>query len=147
MSIIQIDGIARRIDVVLNLHSNRPGMDQFRNHVLTRFQFQHGRVEVRMPDVPGNYALTFDDGEQVEKVFSVNPSPKESQLVYLNRPEAMKLWQLSRPAEDRKAARALQARVSLAGILQQQVWWWMVLGALLLLGLEMLLAETRRESA
>jgi hypothetical protein len=116
-------------------------------HQLGRFPILQGRAEVRMPDKPGNYTLAFDDREQVEKVFSVNPSPKESQLVYVDAPEAVKLWQLNRPVENTKAAPAMQTRVSLAGILQQRLWWWMVLGALLLLVFEMILAETRREGA
>src|ERR1043166_9003803 len=94
---------------------------------------------------PGLYNLTYDDGVRVEKVISVNLSPKESQLVYVASPAALKVWQVDRPAEGGRAASAVvRARISLAGILQQRFWWWMVLGAIVALGFEMALAELAR---
>jgi len=97
-----------------------------------------------MPDKPGLYTLTYDDSPQIEKVFSVNPSPKESQLVYVESPEAMKVWRVNLPAETAKAASSpTAAKTSLTAILQQRWWWWMVLGSLLALMLEMALAESK----
>ena len=112
---------------------------------LARALVEQGRAQVRLPDKPGLYNLTYDDGVRVEKVFSVNPSPKESQLVYVDSPAALKVWQVDRPAEGGRAASAVvRARISLAGILQQRFWWWMVLGAIVALGFEMALAELAR---
>ena len=59
-----------------------------------------------MPDKPGVYTLTYDDGAQVEKMFSVNPSPKESQLAYVDSPEALKVWRVNLPPGSGKAAAA-----------------------------------------
>ena len=108
--------------------------------VVARARVEQAKAQVRMPDEPGLYTLTYDDRPQTEKVFSVNPSPKESQLVYVESPEAMKAWQMNLPAETAKAA-VRRARFSLTAVLQQQWWWWMVLGGLLTLMVETVLAE------
>jgi len=114
--------------------------------VLSRATVEQGRVQVRMPGTPGVYALTYDDSPQVAKMFSVNPSPKESQLAYVDAPEALKVWRVNLPPGTGKPAVAVtQARLSLSAILQQQWWWWMVMGGLALLLLEMALAELKRE--
>jgi hypothetical protein len=114
--------------------------------VLSRAPVEQGRTQVRMPDKPGVYALTYDDGAQVEKVFSVNPSPKESQLAYVEEPEALKVWRMNLPPGTGKpAASAARGKLSLSGILQQRWWWWMVMGGLAALMLEMALADMRRE--
>jgi hypothetical protein len=114
--------------------------------VLSRAPVEQGRAQVRMPSKPGVYTLTYDDGAQVEKMFSVNPSPKESQLAYVEAPEALKAWRVTLPPGAGKAATAAaRGKVSLRGILQQHWWWWMVLGGLAALMLEMALADLRRE--
>jgi len=76
----------------------------------------------------------------------VNPSPKESQLAYVDEPEALKVWRVNLPPGTGKPAAAVaRASLSLSGILQQQWWWWMVIGGLAALMLEMALAEIKRE--
>ena len=77
--------------------------------VLSRAPVEQGRAQVRMPDKPGVYTLTYDDGTQAEKMFSVNPSPKESQLAYVDAPEALKVWQVNLPPGRGKAAAAAAA--------------------------------------
>ena len=112
--------------------------------IVARAPLEQAKAQVRMPDKPGLYTLTYDDSPQIEKVFSVNPSPKESQLVYVESPEAMKVWRVHLPAETAKAASSpTAAKTSLTAILQQRWWWWMVLGSLLALMLEMALAESK----
>src|ERR1039458_9741112 len=114
--------------------------------VLSRAPVEQGRAQVRMPEKPGVYTLTYDDGTQVEKSFSVNPSPKESQLAYVDAPEALKVWRVNLPAGTGKSAvAATRGKLSLGGILQQHWWWWMVMGGLAALMLEMALADARRE--
>jgi hypothetical protein len=101
---------------------------------------------VRMPDKPGVYTLTYDDGTQAEKLFSVNPSPKESQLAYVDAPEALKVWRVNLPpGTGRPAVAVARGKLSLSGILQQRWWWWMVMAGLAALMLEMALAEMKRE--
>jgi len=90
-----------------------------------------------MPENPGLYAVTYDQAVEPEKIFSVNPSPKESRLTYVDTPEAMKVWKLDRPREVFQLSQAAKAELSLAGIMQQSWWWW-----LLLAGLAMLVVET-----
>jgi hypothetical protein len=103
------------------------------------------RAALRLPDSPGLYALTFDDREQVDKVFAVNPSPKESQLSYVDTPETLKNWQLAHGGAAGKAAvPSGPAQVRLEGVLQQRLWWWMVLGGLVMLTLETAIAETKK---
>jgi hypothetical protein len=114
--------------------------------VLSRTLVEQGRAQVRMPEKPGVYNLTYDDSAQVEKVFSVNPSPKESQLAYVDTPEALKIWRVNLPPGTGKSAvAAARGKLSLSGILQQRWWWWMVIGGLAALLLEMALADIRRE--
>jgi hypothetical protein len=114
--------------------------------VLGRAPVEQGRAQVRMPEKPGVYSLTYDDGTQVERMFSVNPSPKESQLAYVDAPDALKVWRVTLPPGTSKAAGApARGTVSLSGILQQHWWWWMVLGGLAALMLELALAELGRE--
>ncbi|HWX21074.1 MAG TPA: BatA and WFA domain-containing protein [Candidatus Binatia bacterium] len=111
-----------------------------------RAPVEQGRAQLRMPEQPGLYSLTFDGRDKVEKIFSINPSPKESQLSYVESPEALDAWRFNRPADLAKApVSPARAQIRLAGILQQRLWWWMVLGGLLALMLEMTLAEARKE--
>jgi hypothetical protein len=117
------------------------------HQVLSRASVDHGSAQVRMPGKPGVYTLTYDDRTQSEKIFSVNPSPKESQLAYVDTPESLKVWQVNLPAGSGKTAAAARGPLSLSGILQQRWWWWMLIGGLAALLLEMGLAELRRERA
>jgi hypothetical protein len=117
-------------------------------HELGRFPVEQGRAQVRLPEQPGLYALSYDDRPQIEKVFSVNPSPKESQLAFVASPEARKSWQLARAANaPRGPAAPVQAKISLAGVLQQRWWWWMMIAGLAVLVLETILAESRKARA
>ncbi len=115
--------------------------------LIERAPVEQGKAQLHMPDKPGLYAVTYDEGKEAQKIFSVNPSPKESVLTYTDNPEAVKVWRMSVPTENVKVADTAVARASLAGILQQRLWWWMVLGGLLALMLEMIFAELKRKSA
>jgi hypothetical protein len=118
------------------------------HHVVAHSPIEQGRAQLRMPDQPGLFSLCCDDGAHIEKIFSVNPSPKESQLTYVDAPEAIKVWRVNLPPESMKAAAAAaRTKVSLTAVLQQRVWWWMVLGGMLALMLEMALAEVKRQRA
>jgi len=118
------------------------------NREWARAQVEQGRAEVRMPGQPGLYNLTYDAGAQIEKVFSINPSPKESELAYVDPSESLRSWQMNRPsAPSPLSATSKSARIALGGILQQRYWWWMVLGSLVALLLEMAWAAGRKESA
>lgn len=107
---------------------------------LSRAPIQQGHAQVHLPETPGLYAMTYDDSPQVQKVFSVNPSPKESELVYAQSPDTLKTWQINRRVEITKVS---TANISPTAILQQRLWWWMVLGGIAALLLESLLAETK----
>ena len=113
---------------------------------IARAPVEQGKTQLRMPDRPGLYSLTYDESDQVQKMFSVNPSPKESQLTFLASPDAVRTWQLNRPADGTKPAVApARAPVRLAGILQQRLWWWIMMAGLFALWLEMLLAQPQAE--
>jgi hypothetical protein len=138
VSLIQLPGGAAAREVVLR--------DEARE--LARFSVEQGRARVRLPDQPGLYALTYDDRPQVQEILSVNPSPKESELAYVESPEALRAWRLTSVASAaRTAAAGPGARIPVSGILQQRWWWWMVLAGLAALMLEMVLAEMRKERA
>lgn len=110
-------------------------------HEITRAPIEEGRAQLHLPDKPGLYAMSYDDSSQIQKMFSVNPSPKESELVYAESPEVVKAWQMNHPTQ---AARVSTANISQTAILQQHVWWWMVLGGMAALLLETVLAETKK---
>lgn len=111
---------------------------------IARTPIEQGRAQLHLPDKPGLYAMTYDDSSQVQKMFSVNPSPKESELIYAESPEVVKAWQISHPG---RIARISNANISQTAILQQRFWWWMVLGGITALLLETVLAETKKVRA
>jgi len=113
---------------------------------LQRAPVVQGKAQLRLPDEPGLYAVTYDAGTETEKLFSVNPSPKESRLDYVEDPEALKVWQLRVPNGGPKAAEASAQALSLAGILQQHIWWWLLLAGLGALLLETAWTAARKES-
>jgi hypothetical protein len=107
---------------------------------------ERGHARLRLPDEPGIYALTYDSQPQVQKLFSVNPSPKESQLAFIENPPTVRAWRADLPAA-LPAVSTPSAHLPLSIILQQRWWWWMVLAGLAALMLEMALAQTRKERA
>lgn len=113
---------------------------------LQRIPASGARVQIRLPDRPGLYSLTYDDAVEPSRVLSVNPSPKESELKYAESPVALKVWRLG-AGEKRKepplAARKLD--LSLSAIRQQQFWWWLLVAALVALTLETACASLRKE--
>ena len=113
---------------------------------LARTPVENGRAQIRMPDKPGLYTVTYDESSKVEKILSVNPSPKESELAYVDSPEALKVWRMNTPVTAKKSLVSVSpTALSLRGILQQQLWWWMLIGGLLALILEMAVVQGRRE--
>ena len=115
---------------------------------LSRSPVTQGRAQVIMPPQPGLYTLTYDSGTNVEKIFSINPSPKESQLTYADSPDAVKSWQLGSVPELAKlgnTAAASPDRMTPIKILQQRIWWWLVVIGLLAMALETGLVGMRKE--
>jgi hypothetical protein len=117
------------------------------NRELARAPVDNGRAEIRMPERPGQYELYANDSQTLERVLSVNPSSKESQLSFNDEPLALKNWELKTGSKAVKSATPGVGKVRLAAILQQRLWWWMVMGGLLALMFEMALAGLRRERA
>lgn len=97
---------------------------------LQRVPVIQGKAQLTMPAQPGVYTLSWDEAAVPEKVFSVNPSLKESRLSYLESPSALALWQTGRASEVRRPVPPPDpAMISLAAILEQQIWWWLLLVA------------------
>jgi hypothetical protein len=109
---------------------------------IARAPMDQNKAQLRLPDKPGLYTVTTDDSSEVKKIFSVNPSPKESQLAYADAPGALQSWKVNSPVESTKTPTPT-ARISLATILQQRWWWWMVIAGLAALLLETALTETK----
>ena len=66
-------------------------------------------------------------------------------MLYVESPEAMKIWRVAGAEETRKAAGvAARGNISLMAVLKQHYWWWMVLAGIVMLMLEMALAERKR---
>jgi hypothetical protein len=136
-------GEVAMIQLPANL-SGREAVLRDESREISRTPIEQGHVQLHLPDKPGLYAMTFDDSSQVQKLFSVNPSPKESELIYAQSPGAMKAWQMNNPVQTAKVS---TANISQTAILQQRFWWWMVLGGIAALLLESLLAETKKVQA
>lgn len=135
-AVVQLPGGAPVHEVVL----------REQGHELARSPVELGRAQIRLPDQPGLYEVTYDDGEQTQKLFSVNPSPKESQLAFVDEPSALSQWRSKQGSEKQPVATPMtHPEVRLAGVLQQRLWWWMVLGALAALLLEAAIAEGRKQ--
>ncbi len=113
---------------------------------LGRAEVMQGKARVLMPAQPGVYSLTYDSGTQVEKVFSVNPSPKESHLNFVATPGVLGSWQLPiAPTAPAAVPASGRMNVPLAGIWRQRFWWWFVVAGLAALLLETGMAELRKE--
>lgn len=107
----------------------------------------HGKVQLRLPDQPGIYVVSYDAATEPEKILSVNPSPKESELTFVPSPEAMKLWRLDRAGDKASTqVQPTQAEMSLSAILQQRVWWWLLVAGIVGLLAEMTWTAARRKT-
>jgi len=108
-----------------------------------RFPVEQGRVRLQLPANPGLYDLTVDDNSKPEKVFSVNPSSKESELAFETAPAALQAWQLN-TRESARTTALNPVKLSMTAILQQRVWWWMLVAGLACLLLETAIAQGTR---
>jgi hypothetical protein len=115
--------------------------------VLASAPVEQGKSQLRMPAEPGLYTVTYDAGKRVEKVFSVNPPPKESLLAFDDHPEALKAWTMNLPADNAKPLPAGAGKPMASSILQQRLWWWMVLAGLAALFVEMGLSALKQNTA
>ncbi len=111
---------------------------------LFRSPLVHGRAQFRAPNEPGIYELTCDAKTEPERIFAVNPSPKESELAFSVDPAALKSWKAEDAGAHSSSPPPLQVRASRSSILQQQWWWWMLACGLLALLLETIVAEGKR---
>ena len=110
---------------------------------LSRTAIEQGRAMVPLPARPGSYEVRFPGSQRAEQVISVNPSPKESELVYADAPEALSAWRVD--AGKANGERTPRLEANFVEVLQQRYWWWMlVAGLLALLGEMVLLARARR---
>ncbi len=109
---------------------------------LVRLAVTDRKVQVRLPDQPGLYELRAPGKEEPDTVVSVNPSPRESQLVYTVVPEALRVWK--QPAT-RVAAMAPPVEPARNRIFQQRFWWCLLVGGLILLALESAWANRAKE--
>jgi hypothetical protein len=133
---LQLPGSAAPAEVVLRTEARE----------VARYAVEQGRVRIRMPDRPGLYSLSFDEGNRIQKIFTVNPSPKESELAYVDFPQAVKLWRVDQAGKPVVAAGTpMAAKVRVAVVLQQRFWWWMVLAGLLVMFVETVWAGAKRE--
>ncbi len=98
---------------------------------LDRAPVRNGKAQLRLPDQPGLYRLVCEGGVEPEKIISINPSPKESQLIYAAAPPALQAWQLPASAKSSPAVQTkTMGAASFASIRQQRLWWWLLLIAL-----------------
>jgi len=113
--------------------------------VMSQAAVERGRAQVRLPGQPGLYEVNFRGATNAPAQWiSVNPSPKESELIYVDSPGALATWRVD---EGKEAPRRItHAEVNLAAVLQQRYWWWMVLAGLLALMAETALLARPRQA-
>jgi len=101
------------------------------------------RAILRAPDQPGLYALAYDQDPTTQQMLAVNPSPLESDLVYLQSPpDILKSWTLAKPEESAKPA-AAPALLSASVAMRDNLWWYLVLAGFAALFLEMMVLTRR----
>ena len=114
-------------------------------HEVARASLVRGRAQVRMPATPGLYSMTFDAEKRIQRVFSVNSPAKESELAFADSPMPVREWSYNSERPAKSSMSEGQTEVGFSGILQQRLWWWMVLGGLLVLTFETVLAQAKGE--
>ena len=109
------------------------------------------RGQIRLPDQPGNYRVTYDHAPAVEQMVSVNPPADESDLRYdLKYPDTLRAWTTNpEKGNTAPASSAVQQGLSHTArrAAEEQPWWWyLALAAFALLLAESLATSTRRWS-
>ncbi|MCI0745584.1 MAG: BatA domain-containing protein [Verrucomicrobia subdivision 3 bacterium] len=110
-----------------------------------RFAVNNATAQIRLPDKPGIYEVSFDSAAEPARRFSVNPPPRESQLGYVSNPEAPAIWTV--PNEKGPVAQAgtvPASALSRTDIFRQHWWWWLALAGLVALVTEMLWSSARK---
>jgi hypothetical protein len=111
----------------------------------SRFSVTDHRAQVKMPDKPGVYEVTSDTPGFPQRMVAVNPPPRESQLTYLAKPEALSVWTVHNSGAKNRGAMSTSAfALSRSEILRQRWWWWLILGVVFALAVEILWASGRK---
>ena len=154
--VLRVDAVARGASFQL---ANRPGSNPSHNaagDIVARAAVADGQARLRAPDLPGLYALSYDNRQEPEALLAVNPAPEESCLTYAASPETLADWlNLSSlpPGEGQGVRGVLHAGmpeaaldISRLEILRQRIWWWLLLGGLAALGMETMWLSLRKAS-
>jgi hypothetical protein len=115
------------------------------NHVVvagTQFPVNDGRAQVKFPDRPGIYEMSY--GTADAHMIAVNTPPRESELTYTTNPEAPSVWTVQKTSNTRLAATASIMQLSRNEILRQHWWWWLMLAVVAALAAEMLWSSARK---
>lgn len=117
---------------------------------LSRFPVDaNRRAQIRVPDEPGLFSVTFDNDPLVQNMIAVNPPPKESELNYAATPQALAAWTMPAESSKQEASEAAQTveATSRAAIFEQRFWWWLLLAGAAMLAAEMIALLFRRTEA
>jgi hypothetical protein len=117
---------------------------------LSRFPVDaNRRAQIRVPDEPGLFSVTFDNDPLVQNMIAVNPPPKESELNYATTPQALTGWTMPVEASKQAASEAAQTveATTRAAIFEQRFWWWLLLAGAAMLAAEMVALLFRRTEA
>jgi hypothetical protein len=66
----------------------------------------------------------------------VNPSARESKLVYLDTPRPIHDWSVTPGTFAKSSDQVVSSDIGFSNILSQHIWWWMVLAGLSALAME-----------
>lgn len=116
------------------------------NRELSRGPVKDGRIEFAVPSKPGLYTLSYGSDVLSSTVLSVNPSPLESELTYLESPESAAARLIrSSPNETRAEPTTTGAELTRSQILRQRLWWLALLAGLVVLLTESVWLVARKE--
>ncbi|MDB6053209.1 MAG: hypothetical protein JWN25_732 [Verrucomicrobiales bacterium] len=108
----------------------------------------HGKLQLLIPEKPGLYSLTYRGVSDIERIIAVNASPKESQLRFTVKPDALQAWQMISTSSGAKQTAGLDATPpNISSIWQQKIWWFLLVAALCGLALEGFWVHGRRKTA
>jgi hypothetical protein len=118
------------------------------NREIQKLTSKDERLQIPLPLHAGLYSVRRSATSEPLAQLAVNPSARESELTYLEKPAAVDWWRMG-PAADRARAalRAPSMPRQTSSAWRQNHWWWLLVTGLVALTAETLLSTRRMRPA
>jgi hypothetical protein len=111
-----------------------------------RVRIDQARALLRLPGKPGLYAAHLDGSTNEERILSVNASPMESELTFLDSPRTiLDGWTVHGSSSALQQWSSAGGEAGFSAILGQRFWWWMLLAGVVALVFETGLVDLKGE--